>query len=297
VHFRFWGVRGSIASPGEKTIRYGGNTTCIEVRGDDNELIVLDAGTGIFQLAQTLFPEFPIDCNVFITHTHWDHIQGLPMFVPIFVPGNKITIHGAADVVNQRNIKDVLSLQMDYAYFPVRESQLNAQMNYVDLMPPGQEIQIGNMTVKCLLLNHPVLNFGYRVECNGKSVVFTGDHEWDFNIYDPEDEEYDEYQSFVEAKRETIIDFFRGADALIIDTAYTAEEYPQRKGWGHGTFDTSIAAAREAGVKKAFLTHHEPTRSDADLEKIFNDALEKNNVGQPGDPEFALGQEGLIVEL
>ncbi len=296
MHFKFWGVRGSIASPGPNTVRYGGNTTCIEVRGDNNELIVLDGGTGIFQLAQTLFAEFPMDINVFITHTHWDHIQGLPMFVPIFVPGNKITIHGAADVVNQRGIKDVLTLQMDYSYFPVRESQLNAQMKYVDLTPPMQSVQVGDCTVSCLLMNHPVLNFAYKVESNGKSVVFTGDHEWDFNIYDPEDEEYEEYQGFIDDKRAMILDFFRGADALIIDTAYTAEEYPQRKGWGHGTFDTSIQAAREAGVKKAFLTHHEPTRSDDELDNIFANAMAANNVGE-GDPEFFLGQEGLQIEL
>ncbi len=294
--FRFWGVRGSIASPGEKTVRYGGNTTCIEVRGDDNELVVLDGGTGIFQLAQTLFPEFPVDVNIFISHTHWDHIQGLPMFVPIFVPGNKITIHGAADVVNQRGIREVLTLQMDYSYFPVRENQLNAKMHYVDLMPPGQQVQVGSCKVTSLLMNHPVLNFGYRIECNGKSLVFTGDHEWDFNIYDPEDEGYEEYQGFIEEKRRTILDFFRGADALIIDTAYSDEEYPMRKGWGHGTFDSSIAAAREAGVKRAYLTHHEPTRSDDELEKIFREALQRNRVGA-GDPEFHLAREGMTVEL
>ncbi|MBF0255973.1 MAG: MBL fold metallo-hydrolase, partial [Gammaproteobacteria bacterium] len=226
MHFRFWGVRGSIPTPGEKTLRYGGNTTCIEVRGDDNELIVLDGGTGIFQLAQTLFAEFPIKVNIFISHTHWDHIQGLPMFVPIFVPGNEVTIHGARDIVENRGVKDVLTKQMDYAYFPVRESQLNAKMSYVDLQPPSQEVEIGGCRIKCLLMNHPVLNFAYRVECNGKSVIFTGDHEWDYNIYDAEDEEYADYQTVIDEKRESIIAFFRGADALIIDTAYTDEEYP-----------------------------------------------------------------------
>lgn len=296
MHFKFWGVRGSIASPGPATVRYGGNTTCIEVRGDNNELIILDGGTGIFQLAQTLFAEFPIDINVFITHTHWDHIQGLPMFVPIFVPGNSITIHGAADIVNQRSIKDVLTLQMDYSYFPVRESQLNARMNYVDLTPPSQSLEVGSCKVSCLLMNHPVLNFAYRIDCNGKSMVFTGDHEWDFNIYDADDDEYDEYQGFIEEKRRGIIEFFKGADALIIDTAYAEEEYPQRKGWGHGTFDTSIKAAREAGVKKAYLTHHEPTRSDDELERIFNEALLRNQIGD-GDPEFYLAREGLKVDL
>lgn len=296
MHFRFWGVRGSIPTPGEKTVRYGGNTTCIEVRGDDNELVVLDGGTGIFQLAQTLFAEFPIKVNIFISHTHWDHIQGLPMFVPIFVPGNEVTLHGARDIVANRGVKDVLERQMDYAYFPVKESELNARIRYVDLQPPGAPIQVGGLTVRYMLMNHPVLNFAYRVESQGRSVVFTGDHEWDYNIYDPDDEEYEDYQSIIDDKRSSIIDFFRGTDALVIDTAYTDAEYPQRKGWGHGTYDSSIRAAREAGVKRCYLTHHEPTRSDDALEAIFADALQRNQVGD-GDPEFHLAREGLSVEL
>ena len=296
MKIKFWGVRGSIAVPGPHTVRYGGNTTCIEVRGDNNELIVLDGGTGIFQLAQTLFPEFPVDVNVFLTHTHWDHIQGLPMFVPIFVPGNKVTIHGAADIVNQRSIKDVVTLQMDYSYFPVRENQLNADMGYVDLQPPEGEMQIGSMKVKWLLMNHPVLNFGYRIECNGKSVIFTGDHEWDYNIYEPEDEEYEDYQSVIDDKRQKVIDFFQGADVLIIDTAYTDDEYATKKGWGHGTFGTSIQAARDAGVKRAFLTHHEPTRTDDALEEIYADAIKHHDI-QNCDPVFELAREGLLIEL
>jgi phosphoribosyl 1,2-cyclic phosphodiesterase len=296
MQIRFWGVRGSIASPGKKTVRYGGNTTCIEVRGDDNELIVLDAGTGIFQLAQSLFPEFPIKINIFISHTHWDHIQGLPMFVPIFVPGNEVAIHGAADIVNQRSIKEVLTLQMDYSYFPIRENELNAEMSYVDLVPPAGEKDFGSMKVKWLLMNHPILNYGYRIECNGKSMVFTGDHEWDFNIYNTDDDEFSDYQQVIDEKRRKIIDFFREADVLIIDSAYTDQEYPQKKGWGHGTFGTSIQAAREANVKRAFFTHHEPTRSDDALEEAFKSALEQYQVG-PNDPEFELAQEGMTIEL
>jgi phosphoribosyl 1,2-cyclic phosphodiesterase len=289
-------VRGSIPTPGERTVRYGGNTTCIEVRGDDNELVVLDGGTGIFQLAQTLFAEFPIKIHIFITHTHWDHIQGLPMFVPIFVPGNEVILHGARDIVGGRGVKDVLERQMDYAYFPVKESELNARIRYVDLQPHGEPIQVGGMQVSYMLMNHPVLNFAYRIESQGKSLVFTGDHEWDYNIYDPEDEEFADYQFIIEEKRQSIIDFFRGADVLIIDTAYTEEEYPQRKGWGHGTYDGSIRAAREAQVKHCYLTHHEPTRSDEALEKIFAAAMERNQVG-PADPQFHLAQEGFSIEI
>lgn len=295
MQITFWGVRGSIPVPGPKTLRFGGNTTCIEVRGDDNELVILDGGTGIFQLGQALIPEFPLKANIFITHTHWDHIQGLPLFTPIFVPGNQVTIHGAADPTTQRGIGEVLSRQMEYAYFPVREAELNACMGYVDLSE-RQVVEVGGVRVTCMLLNHPVLNFGYRIECNGKSMVFTGDHEWPYNIYDPEDEYFEDFERMVEEKRQAIVDFFHGVDALVIDSAYTIEEYPQRKGWGHGTFDSSIAAAREAGVKRAILTHHEPTRCDDDLEKVFAQALSRNRVGNQ-DPVFELAREGLSVIL
>jgi len=295
VQSTFWGVSGSIAVPGPSTVRYGGNTTCIEVRGDNNELVILDAGTGIFQLAQTLFAEFPIDINIFISHTHWDHIQGLPMFTPMFVPGNNINLYGARDIVENRSVKDVLSRQMEYSYFPLRENELKSNMHYFDIQDQ-QDVQIGSIKVSNFLLNHPVLNFGYRLECGGKTVVFTGDHEWPLNIYAEGDPEYSDYQAFLDLRRQQTLDFFRGADALIIDTAYADSEYPSRQGWGHGSFDASIRAARDAGVKKAFLTHHEPTRSDDQLEQVFEQALKRNGVCS-SDPAFFLAQEGVQIEV
>ena len=296
MRFKFWGVRGSIPSPGPKTVHYGGNTTCIEVRGDNNELLILDGGTGIFPLGQMLIPEFPLKAYIFITHTHWDHIQGLPMFLPIFVPGNEVTIHGPADPITQRDIGEVLARQMEYAYFPVREAELNARMTYQNILE-GHDVQVGGVNVRCMLLNHPVLNFGYRLECNGKVFVFTGDHEWPYNIYNQDDAGYADYQQMVDEQRSRVLDFFRGADVLVIDTAYTDAEYPARRGWGHGTFASSIEAAREAGVKRVFLTHHEPTRSDADLDAVFEEARKTHSVGSEGEPRFELAQEGLMIEI
>jgi phosphoribosyl 1,2-cyclic phosphodiesterase len=120
---RFWGVRGSIASPGQHTLRYGGNTTCIEVRTDDGHLIILDAGTGIFPLAQQLLKSMPVQANIFMTHSHWDHIQGLPFFTPLYIPGNKVRIHGAYDIVSQRGIEQIMEVQLQYSFFPVREAR------------------------------------------------------------------------------------------------------------------------------------------------------------------------------
>lgn len=293
---KFWGVRGSIASPGPHTVRYGGNTTCIEIRTDANELIILDAGTGIFPLSQTLLAELPVQANVLITHSHWDHIQGLPFFIPNFIPGNLLRLHGAFDPVSGKGVEQVMSVQLQYSYFPVREAEMKARIEYVTLAPE-QTIQIGSATITPYLLNHPVINFGYRIEANGKSVFFTGDHEPPYNIYEPGDAEYAEYQAFVDEKEAAIQAAIRGVDVLIADTSYTAEEYPAKKGWGHGTFDSSIRAARQAGAKVLYCTHHEPTRSDDALEAAFAQAL-ADNPAQPGDRlDIRLAREGDSYEF
>ncbi len=292
---KFWGVRGSIASPGPKTVRYGGNTTCIEIRTDNNELIIIDAGTGIFPLSQTLLAELPVTANVLITHSHWDHIQGLPMFIPNFIPGNTLRLHGAFDPVTGKGIEHVMAVQLQYSYFPVREAEMKARMEYVTLMP-DQPVQIGSATVTPCLLNHPVIDFGYKIECNGKSVFFTGDHEPPYNIYQPGDESYDEYQVFVDEKAQAIHKAMQGVDVLIADSSYTDAEYVSKVGWGHGTYSTSIKSAHAAGVKVLYCTHHEPTRSDDALEQVFADAL-KTHGGIAGNMDIRLAREGDVYEF
>lgn len=291
----FWGVRGSIPCPGPKTIRYGGNTTCIEVRTDDGELIILDAGSGIVPLAHTLFPELPLTCHIFISHTHWDHIQGLPFFIPSYIPGNTLNIYGPYDPVGQRDIRETLARQMEYSFFPVRVAELNARMAYTTLKE-RDTVQIGSTTISTILMNHPVLNFGYRITSHGKSLFFTGDHEPLYNIYQPDDPEYAEYARYMVQKNQNIANFIRGCDVLIADCSYTPDDYPAKRGWGHSTFDANIAVAREVGVKTLFFTHHEPTRYDDTLEKVFQEALARNPA-QPGDPAFFLAKEGLTFEI
>ncbi len=292
---RFWGVRGSIASPGPSTVRYGGNTTCIEIRTDNNELIIIDAGTGIFPLSQTLLAELPVTANVLITHSHWDHIQGLPFFIPNFIPGNTLRLHGAFDPVSGKGVEQVMSVQLQYSYFPVREAEMKARIEYITLAPE-QSIQIGSATVTPYLMNHPVIDFGYRIEANGKSVFFTGDHEPPMNIYEPGDEDYALYQTFVDEKADSIRRAMQGVDVLIADCSYTEQEYPAKKGWGHGTFHTSIQYAKEAGAKVLFCTHHEPTRSDNALEAAFAQVL-ADHPSQAGDPEYRLAREGETYEF
>jgi len=295
LKIRFWGVRGSIPSPGPSTVRYGGNTTCIEVRSDNNTLFILDAGTGIFPLAQSLFAEFPLHAHILNTHTHWDHIQGLPFFIPFFVPNNQVSIYGAADPISQKGISEILTTQLQYRFFPIREVELKAAITYASLCE-SQQIDIADAVVTPIMMNHPVINLGYRIDCNGKSMFFTGDHEPVFNIYTPEDEEYDEYQHLVMQKNQSIIDRIRGVDVLIVDSSYTPDEYPAKQGWGHGTYDTAIEMAKAASVKHLYCTHHEPTRSDDALEKVFAEALARHPK-QAGDPEYHLAQEGLEIEL
>lgn len=292
---RFWGVRGSIASPGPKTVRYGGNTTCIEIRTDNNELIILDAGTGIFPLSQTLLAELPVTANVLITHSHWDHIQGLPFFIPNFIPGNTLRLHGGFDPVSGKGIEQVMAVQLQYSYFPVREAEMKARIEYVTLKP-GETVQIGSARVTPVLLSHPVIDFGYRIECNGKTVFFTGDHEPPYNIYEPGDEGFAEYQTFVDEKASAIEDAIRGVDVFIADSSYTDDEYPTKKGWGHGTFTSSIQTAKSAGVKLLFCTHHEPTRSDDALEAAFANALSANAHALTG-LEVRLAREGDCYEF
>jgi phosphoribosyl 1,2-cyclic phosphodiesterase len=295
MKIRFWGVRGSIASPGPKTVRYGGNTTCIEIRTDDNELIIIDAGTGIFPLSQTLMAEMPLTANVLITHSHWDHIQGLPFFIPNFIPGNTLRLHGAFDPVSGKGVEQVMSVQLQYSYFPVREAEMKGRIEYITLAPE-QSIQIGSAKVTPFLMNHPVIDFGYRIEANGKSVFFTGDHEPPQNIYEPGEDGYAEYQTFVDEKAADIRRAMQGVDVLIADCSYTEQEYPAKKGWGHGTFNTSIQYAKEAGAKVLFCTHHEPTRSDDALDAVFQQVL-TDNPPEAGHPEYRLAQEGETYEF
>src|SRR5487761_1932066 len=293
MKLKFWGVRGSIPSPGAKTVRYGGNTTCLEVRTDTNELIILDGGTGIFPLAQTLLKELPVVANILNTHSHWDHIQGLPFFIPIFIPGNRIKLYGAFDPISGEGPERVMNVQLQYSYFPVREAEMKSHFEYVSVMP-NEKFEIGNATITPILLSHPVVNLGYRIDCNGKSIFFTGDHEPFYNIYEPGEDDYVEYQLLIEERQQTILEVIRGVDILIADSAYTIEEYPSKIGWGHGTFDSCIELAKGAEAKVLYCTHHEPTRSDEELETVFAEALNRYS-GKIGMLDVRLAQEGVEI--
>ncbi|MBN2140402.1 MAG: MBL fold metallo-hydrolase [Desulfovibrionaceae bacterium] len=289
----FWGTRGSLPAPGPDTVKYGGNTTCIEVNGPGDARLILDAGSGIRPLGLKLAKSMPVKCLLFITHTHWDHIHGLPFFVPLFVPGNEIVVHGPPDPVAMKGIEDVLDIQLAYPHFPVRSVELKAKIRYLTLRE-SQEIEDSGFKVASLLMNHPALTFGYKVCCNGRTLFFTGDHEPFFNIYSPGEEGFADYEASVRERLKGITDFVSGADLLIADAQYTPEEYGQKVGWGHSSYAHCLNLAARAGVKKVCLTHHEVTRTDREL-----DALQDRVSGLARDLGVSalFAAEGLSLEI
>ena len=295
MKFRFWGVRGSIPSPGPRTARYGGNTTCIEVCTDNGTLLILDGGTGIFALAQHLIKRQPVHANIFITHSHWDHIHGLPFFSPLFIRGSKVRLHGAVDPVTGNGIEHVMGVQLQNSYFPVSEAQLDATIEYRTL-DFGHAIDVGDAVVDNVVMNHPVTNLGYRISCNGKSLFFTGDHEPFYNLYPEDDARHADYARHMAERQAEIDRAMQGVDALIVDCSYTREEYPAKQGWGHGTFDAAFATALRVGAKTLYCTHHEPTRGDDELEAVFADVMARHAPLPPGF-RVVLAYEGLEVEL
>jgi phosphoribosyl 1,2-cyclic phosphodiesterase len=297
MKFTFWGVRGSIPSPGPRTARYGGNTTCIEVRSDDNTLIILDGGTGIFSLAQALLQQKSgaIHANIFITHSHWDHIHGLPFFTPLFVRDSRVRLHGAIDPDTGNGIEHVMGVQLQNSYFPVSETQMDATIEYQNLAI-DEAITVGDARVHNVVMNHPATDLGYRIESGGKALFFTGDHEPLYNLYPAEHSEHAAYASWMAERNAAIDARVRGVDALIADCSYTRDEYPAKQGWGHGTFDSALAMALRCGVKALYCTHHEPTRSDTELEAVFAEVMARH-AGQLGELQVFLAYEGMQVEL
>ncbi len=277
----FWGVRGSIPSPGPDTVEYGGNTSCIAIRyGEHNGLIVVDAGTGIKRLGDHLvaqeLPHGAIRARLFLTHTHWDHIMGFPFFTPIFIPGSEIDVYGPV-THEQETIEQIIGLQLSYRYFPVRQTELAATIRYHELKEQSFELPDG-MRVTTKFLNHPVLCLGYRFDYNGKSVTTVYDNEPFRNLFpvDPHDPDYDpalaeEGEEAAEEQNEQLREFYRGSDLLIHDSQYTLQEYlKNRIGWGHSPFEFAINSAHKAEVDSLVFFHHDPLRSDQELRDLLD---------------------------
>ena len=303
---RFWGVRGSIACPGKETVEFGGNTSCLELRfGKKNRLIIIDAGTGIRALGNHLvqndLPKRPIKTEIFITHTHWDHIIGFPFFQPIYIEGTKLKVYGPI-TFEEDTIENIMGDLLRYRYFPVLHGELTADIDYFQL---GEcEMDLGDgISLKTKYLNHPLLCLGYRFEFKGKVLCTAFDTEPFRNVFstDPNAPDYDPVASekgeeAVREENQKLLDFFHGADILIHDCQYTKKEYFASKiGWGHSYFEHAINSALEAGVKKIVLFHYDPPRTDQELfalEKRCHEYMENQSA-----LEIVVAREGMEILL
>ena len=287
MRVRFWGTRGSIAKPGPSTARYGGNTSCIEARSARGTLVVLDCGTGGHALGEDLMSTGAkgLRGHILISHTHWDHIQGIPFFAPLFVPGNEWDIYGPKGL--GQSLREVLAGQMDYAYFPVTLDQCGANIRYHDLVEGTFEID--DIKVSTRYLNHPALTLGYRLEADGVTVVYACDHEPHSNILADGEGEITGHD--LQHAR-----FITGADLLIHDAQYTGEEYPAKAGWGHSTLEYAVKLSNEAQVKRLALTHHDPSRDDDALDRLV--ASTKAKLMKNASPlEVFAAREGHALDL
>ncbi|RLB10388.1 MAG: MBL fold metallo-hydrolase [Deltaproteobacteria bacterium] len=248
---RFWGVRGSIPCPGPKTVKYGGNTSCIELILDDDSSIIIDAGSGIRELGNYLVKKGKIQKNsikIFLTHTHWDHIMGFPFFAPMYISDSRIYIFGPR-TSKKDSLQEIVGGQWTYNYFPVLHEDLAAKVEYIELKEGEYSIR-KDLIVKTKFLLHPITCLGYRFEYKGLCFC---------TVYDTE--------PF--PKKEEIVEFVEGADLLVHDAQYTEEEYRRSKaGWGHSYMEYAIEIAEMGRVKRLAFFHHDPERTDADLDYL-----------------------------
>lgn len=298
MRVHIWGARGSIPMPGPEFIRYGGNTPCVQVE-TDRELIILDAGTGLLRLGARLLRRgcgAPVRGHILLSHTHWDHIQGLPFFRPAFVPKTHLTVYGPPGV--NRRLEEVIQGQMVAEYFPVSMGDLAAEVVFREVQV--ESFSLGPVRVESTPVNHPGLALGYRVSHGGRSLVYISDHE-----------PYAEVQHRAIGRRAKLAaplpkdaaalergleDFARGADLLILDSTYTQEEYAKRTGWGHSPWPYSVGFAHRAQVKEILLFHHEPFRNDKHLGAIEKQArAHARSLG--GGLRCRAAREGLVVDL
>ena len=254
MELTYWGIRGTLPVPGPRTARYGGNTCCVSLTLPSGGLFIFDAGTGLKALSDNIMAQGKarVSAHIFISHPHWDHINALPFFAPLYVPGNAFEILGAPQ--GDTDVRKMVSDQMDGVYFPVTVREFGAQLSFRDLTEGTY--QIGSVTVRTKLLTHPGQCLGYRLEYGGRSFCYVTDNE----LY-PEG-----HPQFNARYRRELDDFVRGAGILVTDACYTDDDYTRKHGWGHSTVTEATKFAARAQAKAVHLFHHDPDQTDTDID-------------------------------
>jgi diguanylate cyclase (GGDEF)-like protein len=282
---KFWGTRGSVPTPGPQTARYGGNTSCVEVRAQDGTIIVLDCGTGARLLGLDLLKtaSHPLRINLFIGHTHWDHIQGFPFFTPVFLPDTELNVFAPAGL--QRTVEDALAGQMQYSYFPVTLRDLRSRIHFTEL--DEGFLRLGDVMVETQYLNHTAPTISFRISSGGATVAYVTDHE---PFWNPSGSQ------FKHPGDQRHIAFLNGADLVIHDAQYSLEEYPGKIGWGHSTVDYATEIALAAGVKQLALFHHDPLHDDGEIARM--EGVAQHLVKERGAAlDVVAAAEGLTLQV
>lgn len=299
AYLRFWGVRGSYPAPFETHCRVGGNTSCVEIR-DGDTIIACDAGTGLIAMGNELIKQTEVrNLLVILTHYHWDHISGLPFFVPAFIPDWKLDFFGPGRSAEE--IKQHFSNQMKAPYFPVGTETWMANINYLSALE--NSLEYGSAKIDISNVHHPGVTYGYNIQVAGKTIVYISDNEClfleksinqryeEFNA-----EEKEIFDAMKEERYESELEWFRDVDILIHDAQYTPEDYEKKKGWGHSCYIDTVNMAIDAGVKHLYLYHHDPNYDDEAIDKLHEHSLQI--IRERGSSMLCdVAREGMIVNL
>lgn len=271
MKIRFWGTRGSIPTPGHRTVRYGGNTACVEVRDSTGHLLVLDAGTGLRELGIKLNGTSPLVVDLLLSHLHWDHIQGIPFFRPVYDPKSTLRLYGPTQ---HRPLRELLGLGMDDPFFPVDLDGLPVHLEIHEI-ESGSTREIGPYRVSATTIFHPAPALAYRIEADGRTIVYATDTEDPFS-----------------GAANPVIDLAKDADVLIHDGQFLDADF--KKGWGHSTVASALDVARRAKVKRLVLYHHDPDRTDDALDRI---GVDTQQAADPSGIAVTVAREGTELEF
>ena len=299
AYLRFWGVRGSYAAPFASHLDVGGNTSCVEIR-DGNHILICDAGTGVIPLGNKLMQQSEVrELMVILTHYHWDHVCGLPFFVPAFIKDWKINFFGPGD--DKEEIEKHVSAQMRAPYFPVSTESWLANINYVK--PNKSGIEYGPISISFSEVHHPGTTYGYRIKVRGKSIIYISDNECSYieksiseRKAEMNEEEQVIYDDVIREEHASELELIRDADIVIHDAQYTPEDYEKKRGWGHSCYIDTINIAIDAGVRELYLYHHDPNYDDKAIQAIHKHAENIIKI-RNSDMKCHIAREGIQVDL